>query len=313
MSCFRSAAWALGASALLSAAACNSKQQSDPHPPPQTVAPSDAASPADAPPPPPPPLKDFASKDSEDNALAQLGAIPPWQAVIERSKYLARRNATGIIYGTVGDRVGANVQVIDESQGNGLLAVLAEIKGAVNTGDRVVVWGGWHADEHNRWLWRPTRAEKLASRANAKPFTYAPGHTIAEVTKPPKGSVLVSSLKRRGDIIFQVTRKPRSTGAGWIIADRSQWKPIAILLLPGEREPYGGQDFTSSDERWHLERDITYTVHVKPYRKRKDGKLSVMHADSPPLRVVRSKTRDRTPRGRSSEKANETAQPTRKN
>lgn len=56
-------------------------------------------------------LKDVAAKPDEHEApdpgrvLDALGAIPAWQAVIDRADYLARRKQHGVVYGRLGDVV----------------------------------------------------------------------------------------------------------------------------------------------------------------------------------------------------------------
>src|SRR5512142_2990040 len=35
-------------------------------------------------------------------AIADLGAIPAWQAVVDRANYLARRGQHGVVFGTIG-------------------------------------------------------------------------------------------------------------------------------------------------------------------------------------------------------------------
>src|SRR5262245_23835589 len=37
-----------------------------------------------------------------DKAIAELGAVSAWQAVIDRAQYLARRGQHGVVFGTVG-------------------------------------------------------------------------------------------------------------------------------------------------------------------------------------------------------------------
>ena len=49
--------------------------------------------------------------------ISELGAIPAWQAVVDRGQYLARRNLHGVVYGTLG----APIQMADPASDGGLV------------------------------------------------------------------------------------------------------------------------------------------------------------------------------------------------
>lgn len=230
---------------------------------------------------------------SEEKALLRVGALAAWEGVIQRYKFLARRGGVGIIWGLVGKEIGAYRWLIDETGGSGSLAVrLAGIdKFEVAEGDRLVAWGSWKVDEQRKWIWDVRKLAKLPAHKKSKPqlTAFEPGHQIQSIETRPKGSVPVSVLKRHGDITFEVIAPPKKHGDGWLIGDKAKWRKIAYLYLPGERRVYGGQEYFSTDELWQLEEKTRYTVKVKRFHKRTDGKPSKMHAITPPRKILKPK------------------------
>src|SRR5258706_13909624 len=75
---------------------------------------TDDADPTDA-----PPVADEQEQAPDPGKLiADLGAIPAWEAVVSRGDYLARRGQHGIVYGLVGDAI----QMADPASDGGLVA-----------------------------------------------------------------------------------------------------------------------------------------------------------------------------------------------
>jgi hypothetical protein len=78
-------------------------------------------------------------KEPPKDPIDELGAIPAWQAVVDRAQYLERRNQHGVVYGTLGAPVtvpagsgsgsgSAAVPsdytwLVDDTEGNGALAI----------------------------------------------------------------------------------------------------------------------------------------------------------------------------------------------
>jgi hypothetical protein len=88
------------------------------------------------------------------------------------------------------------------------------------------------------------------------------------------------------DIIFEITRVPANRFTGWEIGDRTRWKAVARLHLPGERESHGAQDLRSPGEYWTLERDTRYVVRVQRIAPPKPGVRTTLKALNAPRRVV---------------------------
>jgi hypothetical protein len=245
--------------------------------------------------------------------IADLGAIPAWQAVVDRAQLLARRGSHGVVYGRVGPAIlmlgptgapaidgGIPIDaglvpspfnwLIDDTDGNGTLGIRVALAGkAAAPGTRVAVGGAWALDEQRRWYWRADSLQELPPRPagaeppDAKPAE--PSHTVVMGNMPVGGGRMVKFARDNDAIYFQVVGPPPTTdGDGWMIADELGDPPIALLTLPGERASYGGQDMRSPDERWTLKRGQTYWVRIGEIRKR-EGKPSLMHARTGPIRV----------------------------
>jgi len=89
-----------------------------------------------------------------NKTIIRLGAIPAWQAVIDRTRYLARRDQRGVVYGTIAASEPPYTWLVDDTEGNGALAIRAALgmKGA-KEGDRVALAGAWKLDDQRRWYW----------------------------------------------------------------------------------------------------------------------------------------------------------------
>ena len=130
---------------------------------------------------PDPPQKD----ETGAKAIAELGAIPAWQAVVDRARYLARRGQHGVVYGLVGgpvmvpaprpppDATDAGVAaprptgptvdaglvaspytwLVDDTDGNGALAIRVSGK-ELEAGARVALGGAWALDDAKQWFWK---------------------------------------------------------------------------------------------------------------------------------------------------------------
>lgn len=158
--------------------------------------------------------------------IAELGAIPAWQAVVDRAQLLARRGQKGIVYGRVGPAVPAPpaptapaapapappapappgagsaapaapadtgpsaspyVWLVDDTEGHGSLGIrLALGKHAASPGDRIAASGAWELDEARRWYWKVDAVQPLAP---APPSSSAPPEPLAAVPGhvPPTG------------------------------------------------------------------------------------------------------------------------------
>lgn len=280
----------------LAASACNSSKSEPgaPEPEPRAVEPRDAAPAAD------PGLPSFDPGDRDERAaLRDLGAVPVWDAVVDRGEYLARRGQRGVLFGRLGEPIGSYRWLIDDTEGAGSLGIRLAYAPALDeptpdgpilaTGQRVLVWGAWHVDDDRRWYWKAERmAELAATEVKLPPEVMSePGHRIVELTEPPEDAVPVSERARGpGDILFEVTGFPDDPAAGWEIGDPGSRAPVARLRLPGEHRSYGGQDYRSPDEHWHLERGVRYAVRVRRFLPAKPGELIVMRALNAPRRLV---------------------------
>ena len=74
----------------------------------------------------------------------------------------------------------------------------------VSKGERVVVWGAWKVDGKRRWYWEGRRVARLGGTSPADANQFPPGHHIERLDARPKGSVPISKLRRRGDVVFEV-------------------------------------------------------------------------------------------------------------
>lgn len=265
------------------------------------VAPSDAGR-TDEPEPPPDPGKQ----------IADLGAIPAWQAVIDRAQLLGRRNQHGVVYGRIGapilvlgpapEAVDGGVAIdagmiaspyvwlVDDTEGNGALGIRVALGSlAAKTGDRVALGGAWMLDEARRWYWKADALQALAAPAAPTdlkdPPWSAPSHDIV-MGNGPYGGKFVKYAKDGDAIYFQIVGpSPVRDGDGWPIANELGDAPFAMLVLPGERSSYGGQDMRATDERWRLKRAETYWVRIGKIRDHGPGKPVGMTARTGPVRV----------------------------
>ena len=179
--------------------------------------------------------------DDPDKMLDELHAIPAWQAVVDRTLYLARRGQHGVVYGTLGAPIalppppppppgttaasgsaagsgsagsGAGsaapapspyTWLVDDTEGNGALAIRVELgKYALETktGDRVALGGAWVLDDARHYIWKVDALQPLPP---AKP-------TDGKEPPSPPGHVLVTgdfpagvkriSLAKEGDAAY---------------------------------------------------------------------------------------------------------------
>ncbi|HEY4179910.1 MAG TPA: hypothetical protein VGM90_23875 [Kofleriaceae bacterium] len=247
--------------------------------------------------------------------IDQLGAIPAWQAVIDRYQYVARRGQSGIVFGRVGGPVmqpaplpadfkkGSDIPMepagytwlVDDSEGNGALAIRVQLdakKPPPTQGDRVAIRGAWELDAKNRWFWKSAGVETVppAPTSDIKDAQPAnPDHTIATGSLPAGAHTI--SVAKDGDLVyFQITgAMPVTEGDGWQVADAFGAPAVALLSLPGERPAYGGQEMRGDDEKWHLKRQKTYVVRIGKIRKRGNvntgGKPALITARTAPIEL----------------------------
>jgi len=245
------------------------------------------------------PEDDAAPVGSAEAQIDDLGAIPAWQAVVDRDRLLLRRNQHGVVYGRVGAPIeitgaaGAaptgKVWLIDDTDGNGALAIRIAwpAKAPVPAeGDRVAAGGAWTLDDERQWYWQ---ADRVADLLAASPSTIpeapaAPGHLIA-TGAPPSGWQPVATAKDDGVISFQIVGlPPANEGDGWKIANELGDAPVAILILPGERPSYGGHDLRAPDERWRLKRGVDFWVRIGKIRRRAPDIPPTIYARTAPVR-----------------------------
>jgi len=213
-----------------------------------------------------------------------LGAIPAWQAVVDRDAYLARRGAHAVVFGVVAAQPADLAWLIDDTEGGGALVIRVMFPSAPPTsGTRVAVRGAWKVDELRRWYWEGEAVTPLAGVV--VPPTFAPGHAIA-VADPPGGwsGVRTPDKAKDGDrVAFTVVEKPLREGDGWGAATERYGQLLAYVRLPGERPSYGGHDLRSADERWVLKTGATYWITAGKVRRR-EGQVPVIEAVTPPVR-----------------------------
>jgi len=225
--------------------------------------------------------------------IADLGAIPAWQAVIDRAQLLARRGQRGTVYGRVGGAVasaGASsyVWLVDDTEGNGTLGIAVALgAGKAKPGDRVALGGAWELDDNRRWYWKVDTVQALppapASALKDAP-TPEPSHLVRDGNLTA-GSRTITVARDNDAVYFQlVGPPPANEGDGWLVADELGDTPFALLTMPGERQAYGGQDMRAADERWHLKKAQTYWVRIGRIRKRTD-KPALIKALTAPVRV----------------------------
>jgi len=241
-------------------------------------------------------------------AIIQLGAIPAWQAVVDRTLYLARRGQHGVVYGTIGPvetlpppagsgsgsgsapvaSTPAYVWLVDDTEGNGSLGIRVALgmKGA-KEGDRVALGGAWQLDDTRHWFWKVDALSPLtpAKPSDSKdPRPAAPGHAIAN-GELPSGARTIGVAKDGDAVYFTVVgAAPTIDGDGWQVADELGNPTFAVMTLPGERASYGGQDMRAADERWSLKRGQTYWVRIGHFHKHGD-KPQTVTARTAPVRV----------------------------
>ncbi|HEU0034303.1 MAG TPA: hypothetical protein VFQ53_26955 [Kofleriaceae bacterium] len=279
----------------------------------QDSAPIDAAPPADAvvavedgprveEPEPPDPSK----------LIADLGAIPAWQSVIDRAQLLARRGQHGVVYGVIGPPIlmhapapatapdaGAPVDagmiaspyvwLVDDTEGNGALGIRVALGNReAKQGDRVALGGAWYLDDARHWYWKVDSLQALPPGPASElkdPKPAEPSHAIANGNLIP-GARTISVARDNDAVYFQIVGPPPATeGDGWLVADELGDAPVALLSLPGERPSYGGQDMRSADEKWQLKKAQTYTLRIGKIRKRDPNKPALINARTAPVRV----------------------------
>lgn len=253
-----------------------------------------------------------------DKAIADLGAISAWQAVVDRANYLERRNQHGVVYGTLGEPVmvlgpppelppdaGVAVKLpdagmiaseytwlVDDTEGNGALAIrvqLGSYAAKAKAGDRVALGGAWVLDENRRFFWKVDALSPLppAPKSDLTDPPSPPGHDIAVVDRVPTGSRTISVARDNDLVYFTVNgRPPAIDGEGWPVSDELGDPVFALLNLPGERASFGGQDFRTPDERWQLRRGWLYAVRIGKIRRSSDPtKPANINARTAPVRV----------------------------
>jgi hypothetical protein len=251
--------------------------------------------------------------------IAELGAIPAWQAVVDRAQLLGRRGQHGVVYGRVGPALlvpgpptepsdagvvpgsvpGAVVDaglvqspyvwLIDDTEGNGALGIRIALGDKAKEGDRIAAGGAWQLDAERRWFWRPDTVQPLPPAPTndlKEPPPPVPTHAIATGDLPSGARTI--SLAQSGDAVtFQIVGPPPTTdGDGWQIADQVGSPAVARMNLPGERPSYGGQDMRTPDERWQLRRGQTYWVRIGKVRKRSPDQPALVNARTAPVRVL---------------------------
>jgi hypothetical protein len=225
--------------------------------------------------------------------ISELGAIPAWQAVIDRAQLLARRGQHGVVYGRIGPEVmilgeppahagsgkpidagmipSGYVWLVDDTDGNGTLGIRVVLgKETAAAGDRVALGGAWLLDDARRWYWKVDSLTALPPAAPSDikdPPAPFPSHGIQE-GRYPAGTRTITVARDNDAVYFQIVGPPPvRDGDGWLVANELGDVPFARLVLPGERAAYGGQDMRAADERWVLKRATTYWVRIGKIRK----------------------------------------------
>jgi len=178
--------------------------------------------------------------------------------------------------------------LIDDTEGNGALAIRIALGGKAREGDRIAAGGAWQLDAERRWFWKPDAIQPLpaAPPSDAKDPPRLPGHTIA-TGELPSGARTIGAARDGDAVYFQIVGPaPASDGDGWQIADQLGSPTVAVMNLPGERASYGGQDMRAADERWQLKRGQTYWVRIGKLRKRGADKPPLVNARTAPIRVL---------------------------
>jgi hypothetical protein len=234
--------------------------------------------------------------------IDDLGAVPAWQAVVDRSQYLARRGQHGVVFGTLGEIIStpvpdAGVQptpytwLVDDTEGNGALAIrvlLDKRADAVKAGERVALGGAWILDADRRYYWKVDELTKLppAPPSDLKDTPVTPGHDPISAPLPPGARTI--SVAQDNDIVYfmVIGRPPAIDGDGWPVGDALGTPVRALLNLPGERPSFGAQDFRTPDERWRLKRATVYWVRIgKVRRPNGPDKPAVINARTAPVKM----------------------------
>lgn len=254
------------------------------------------------------PPEDGPKKSDEPEApdpgklIAELNAIPAWQAVTDRAQLLLRRGQSGVAYGRVGGAIYVADKTIDaglvatpytwlvdDTEGNGALGIRAKLDGKAKEGDRVALEGAWELDGERRWFWHVEKVTPLPPAPPSEikePPLAAPSHAIAN-GELPSGARTISVAKDGDLVYFQIVGPaPTTEGDGWPVADELGNPTFALMNLPGERASYGGQDMKQPDERWQLRRGQTYWVRIGKLRKRAADKPVLVNARTAPVRVM---------------------------
>lgn len=246
--------------------------------------------------------------------IAELGAIPAWQAVIDRAQLLGRRDQHGVVYGRIGPVVmvpappgsgsgsgsaapaakpeliaSPYVWLIDDTEGNGSLGIRVALgTKAAKLGDRVALGGAWHLDDARRWYWKVDSLQAIPPGPASdlkEPPPPEPNHVIVNGNLIP-GSRTITVARDSDSVYFQlVGPPPTNDGDGWPVANELGDNVFALLVLPGERASYGAQDMRAADERWVLRKAQTYQVRIGRIRTRGPDKPAVIHARTGPVRV----------------------------
>lgn len=254
------------------------------------------------------PPEDGPKKSDEPEApdpgkvIAELNAVPAWQAVIDRAQLLARRGQRGVVYGRVGPAIlvadkatdaglvpTPYTWLVDDTEGNGALGIRVKLEGKAKEGERVAVDGAWDLDTERRWFWRVEKVTPVPAAPPSdlrEPPLAAPSHVIAN-GELPSGARTISLAKDGDAVYFQIVGPaPTTEGDGWQVADELGNPTFALMNLPGERASYGGQDMKQPDERWALKRGQTYWVRIGKVRKRAADKPVLVNARTAPVRVM---------------------------
>ncbi len=241
--------------------------------------------------------------------IAELGAIPAWQAVVDRAQLLGRRDQHGVVYGKIGPAVmvlappadgsgsaakpalvaSSYVWLIDDTEGNGSLGIRVALgQKSAKLGDRVALGGAWMLDDARRWYWKVDSLQAVPPGAISdvkEPPPAEPNHAIVNGNLVA-GSRTITVARDNDSVYFQlVGRSPTNDGDGWAVANELGDTVYALLVLPGERASFGAQDMRAADERWALKRGQTYQVRIGRIRSRGPDKPVVIHARTAPVRV----------------------------
>lgn len=191
-------------------------------------------------------------------AVAFADAMPAWTAVVERDQFLMRRGARGAVVGTVVEPDATGAWLIDETDGDGRLALYVRTAVPLPLGERVVVSGAWTLDGQ-RWVWQGDAAlPKGRGMTPRLPRGLRVGVGVA-----PSDVVPLAQAADEKPTWFFVIGKPVRVGDGWPISEKATDKTATgYLILPGERESFGGRDLRTADERWELQKNVRYWVRV---------------------------------------------------